>query len=599
MIGGPGNDRLDTRKGSKNILKGGGGNDRFFVGKKDKASGGGGADTLNALKGKGQNILKGGGGNDVLIGKMGDRLIGGPGNDEFVLVKGKLPQKALTVQDFQQGRDRLVIQNFPSATLFSDLTVTQQNTDTLISIAGQSVALLKNITATQLTSDDIDGIAPTPGQSPSPTPGQSPSPTPSPVQISVANDEVFEGNPGDNTQVTFVVSLSRPATQNVTITYQTVSVPNQATPNIDYIPTQGTLTIPAGATSRPIDVSIIEDLDDENDERLDLELLSASGATISDGQAVGLIKDDEDDTIGTQQSNTYSITSIDAQSVNAQFNFSSLDANGDVIPDSDPNSLGGLFEGAITNYQSGSGKLSTFGGDPEPFEPNGNIEYATIDLRARFVPSSAQDPDTFEGRDTIEYALITPDDQVFRTFRFDFDKPFFSFLEDFDQNEAINSITHILENDLLEYIEEVEFNEVSNKWFISGGSKNTQPSKTYSKVRTSNGVESLVSQFTLLTRNQDEDDSINDNNRSLVQGSFVNAIANYSNTDLSLSFSQGNLTVQLTEDALRYTIISANGPDSISASIDLASTSLDLDLAVNDIDYILENDVLKLAFFPD
>ena len=602
LIGGPGNDRLDTRKGTKNILKGGGGNDRFFVGKKDKASGGSGADTLNALKGNGQNTLKGGGGNDVLIGKMGDRLIGGSGDDEFVLVKGKLPKKALTVQDFQQGRDRLVIQNFPNATTFNDLTLTQQNTDTLISIAGQSVALLKNVTATQLTSDDIDGIAPAPGHfpspDPSPTPGQSPdqspSPTPSPVQLSIANDEVFEGNPGDTTHVTFVVSLNRPTDQDVTITYQTVSVPNQATPNIDYIPTQGTLTIPAGATSRPIDVPIIEDLDDETDERFDLQLLSASGAIISDGLAVGLIKDDEDEAVGTQQSNTYSITSIDALSINTQFEFSGLDEDGNVIPDTNPNSLAGLFEGAITNYRSGSGTLPP-GDNPTPFEPNGIVEYSRVDLRARFIPSSDQDPDEFEGRDSIEYAFITPDNQVFRTFRFDFGRPFFSFLENFNQNEAVNSITHILENDLLEYIEEVNFNDESNKWSIIGGSRNTQPSKTYSKVRTTNGIETLVSQFTLVSGFQEQD--ISDEDGSLVQGLFTNAIANYSNTDLGLSFSQGNLSVQLTEDSLQYTIISANSPESISASIDLESTALDLDLAVNDIDYILENDVLKLAFF--
>ncbi|MEM9219769.1 MAG: Calx-beta domain-containing protein [Cyanobacteria bacterium P01_F01_bin.150] len=606
LIGGPGNDRLDTRNGNKNILKGGGGNDRFFVGKKDTASGGGGADILNALKGRGQNILKGGGGDDVLLGKMGDRLIGGGGADEFVLVKGKLPKRALTVQDFQQGRDRLSIQNFPDATTFSDLTLTQQNADTLITIQGQSVAILENVTATQLTSDDIDGIASTPDSSPPSIPNSPPSSPPStpnsppstpnspssPLQISITDDEVFEGNPGDDRQVTFVVSLNRPADQDVTITYQTVSVPDGAIPNTDYVPTQGTLTIPAGATSRPIDVSIIEDVDDENNERFELQLLSADGATISDGQAIGLIKDDEDEAIGTQQSNTYSITSIDAQSLNTQFEFSGMDGDGHVIPDSDPDNLAGRFVGAITNYRSGSGQIPP--GDPIPFEPDKLVEYPTLDLRARYIESSDQDDEIFLGRDTIEYAFIAPDKRFIRYFRFDFSKPFFSFLTNFNQNEAVNSITHILENDLLEYIQEVGFSD--NKWSIIGGSKNTQPSKTYSKVRTSNGIEILVSQFTLVTGYEELD--INDANSSFVEGAFDNAIADYSNTELGITFPQGNLTVELMGNVLQYTISSVNSPESVSASINLSLIPLDSNLAVNNLKYILDNDVLKLAFFP-
>ncbi|NEP46787.1 MAG: hypothetical protein F6K35_49410, partial [Okeania sp. SIO2H7] len=81
-------------------------------------------------------------------------------------------------------------------------------------------------------------------------------------------------------------------------------------------------------------------------------------------------------------------------------------------------------------------------------------------------------------------------------------------------------------------------------------------------------------------------------------GSFANAIANYSNTDLGLAFAQGNLTTQLTGDVVQYTITSADNTESISVSIDLLSASLEAELAVNDIQYILDNDILKLAFFP-
>jgi Ca2+-binding RTX toxin-like protein len=111
------------------------------------------------------------------------------------------------------------------------------------------------------------------------------------VTLSIQDGSVVEGDSG-STVVAFVVSLSAPSGQAVTVDYATAD--NTATTaNNDYTSTSGTLTFAPGNTSTTITVPVIGDTGDSTDETFFLNLSNASGATISDTQGVGTILDDE------------------------------------------------------------------------------------------------------------------------------------------------------------------------------------------------------------------------------------------------------------------------------------------------------------------
>jgi len=115
----------------------------------------------------------------------------------------------------------------------------------------------------------------------------------SPVQLIVDNPHVFEGNSG-TTNLVYTVTLSRPSSSPVSVIYQTTTG-GTATPVTDYSPlaTPQTLTIPAGATTGTINVSVIGDTTVEPDETVIVSLSGASGATIVTPNGVGTIIDDD------------------------------------------------------------------------------------------------------------------------------------------------------------------------------------------------------------------------------------------------------------------------------------------------------------------
>ncbi len=90
---------------------------------------------------------------------------------------------------------------------------------------------------------------------------------------------------------TFTVSLSAASGQTVTASYGTAN--STAIAPADYTTTSGTLSFPAGTTSRPISIAIRPDLLDELDETFFVNLLSATNASIADNRATGTITDDD------------------------------------------------------------------------------------------------------------------------------------------------------------------------------------------------------------------------------------------------------------------------------------------------------------------
>ncbi|MBU2091903.1 MAG: DUF4347 domain-containing protein [Alphaproteobacteria bacterium] len=158
VFGGTGNDSLDGGTGFDTLDLTGGGSNRGQGGMQgDTVLGGNGDDALRG--GKGHDSITGGAGDDTIhSGQGNDTLTGGDGADLFVL-KGydaNFSNAVLTatVTDFQQGVDRLAVENATLAELQAAL-VTQTATETgvILSVAG---ATLTFIGISQITTDDID-----------------------------------------------------------------------------------------------------------------------------------------------------------------------------------------------------------------------------------------------------------------------------------------------------------------------------------------------------------------------------------------------------------------------------------------------------------
>ena len=588
LLGGSGNDELDTRRGKgQNSLKGGGGNDTLIAGKKDSLIGGGGNDLLDASKGRGRNTLKGGGGSDTLIGNKNDTLVGGGGADDFVIAQRRLPKKRSVIQDFAQGTDQLVIQNVTGINGFDDLRFVQQGQNTVIRAQGKDLAVLNNINANQLTPSDFKGLK---------------SPNPS---ISIQNVSVLEGNAGSK-NATFTVTLSQASTQTVTVNYATAN--NTAIAGTDYIATNGTLTFTPGSLSRTFAVQVQGDLEDESNEFFRVNLSGAVNGTIATSQAQGTILDDEEEQSSTRPGNQFSQTGSDAQSLSAQFNLVTLTAAGDPILDTDTaDSQTGIFPGAIEEFVTGSGQLPSVGDTSRvPFTPNSSPVTAT--LLARFVTDAESEPildlssdPAFDGRDTIEYAILLPGEtEPALQYRLDFGRPGFA-IANFDVDQAINSLPYIFDNDLLNRTNALV--QSGNSIFAAGGLLPTRTVKTYSQEReTPDGTVSLVTQFnvvdTQFNQGADAFTPIVDSGIGPNQGTFIGAIEDYTNTDTSESFSLGNLTASRSENQITYTLASQTSSITDTAVLDLTTLAFDPNLAVNDLSYILENDLVQLAFFP-
>jgi hypothetical protein len=110
------------------------------------------------------------------------------------------------------------------------------------------------------------------------------------TSLSIDDLAVTEGN-GGTTNAVFTVRLSTSTEQAVTVSYATA--PGTATGGTDYTSTSGVLTFPVGTMTRTITVPIAGDLLDEANETFFVNLSGASGALMTDAQALGTISDDD------------------------------------------------------------------------------------------------------------------------------------------------------------------------------------------------------------------------------------------------------------------------------------------------------------------
>jgi hypothetical protein len=152
-----------------------------------------------------------------------------------------------------------------------------------------------------------------------------------------------------------------------------------------------------------------------------------------------------------RRSNTYSQTATDETTVNYQFRLVDTTIDGISIRDRKPgNENLGLFIGAIEDYTKGFGQLTNIQGSRDPsgnlmfaegrsFNPEeellavGNLEAIPVVL-----PVSG-------GENAIQYRILEQGTNNIRLTSFLRS----SQLSAFDQNQAINSLSYILSNDLL------------------------------------------------------------------------------------------------------------------------------------------------------
>lgn len=111
-----------------------------------------------------------------------------------------------------------------------------------------------------------------------------------PPSLSINNVSVSEGNSGTSS-ATFTVSLSRAATQPVTVQYATSN--ETATAGSDYTAKTGTVTIPAGQTSGAITISVLGDTLVESNETFNVTLSNATNAVIGGNTGTGTIVNDD------------------------------------------------------------------------------------------------------------------------------------------------------------------------------------------------------------------------------------------------------------------------------------------------------------------
>ncbi|BAY89984.1 MULTISPECIES: esterase-like activity of phytase family protein [unclassified Tolypothrix] len=155
LFGAAGADTLKVVEGSSQLLFGGSGNDTITSnGKNNRLYGGSGDDKLFSNS---NDTIVGGDGDDVLFAGAGggNRLTGGAGADQFWIANGSLPTSKNIATDFTAGIDVIGLGGITQASKFSDLTLLQQGSDTLVKVGSSELVSLLGTTANSLTANNF------------------------------------------------------------------------------------------------------------------------------------------------------------------------------------------------------------------------------------------------------------------------------------------------------------------------------------------------------------------------------------------------------------------------------------------------------------
>lgn len=116
--------------------------------------------------------------------------------------------------------------------------------------------------------------------------GSNPNPPPGSTPAASIND-VKQERGTINSTFHFSVTLSKAATQDVTMHYATAA--GSAVANTDFVPVSGTLTIAAGKTSGSIDVEVKGDSTRKDDQEFSVQLSEGLHCTFAQNQGTGTI----------------------------------------------------------------------------------------------------------------------------------------------------------------------------------------------------------------------------------------------------------------------------------------------------------------------
>ncbi|WP_448265089.1 Calx-beta domain-containing protein [Nostoc sp. DSM 114159] len=172
--------------------------------------------------------------------------------------------------------------------------------------------------------------------------------------ISISDVSVAEGNTGATTNANFIVSLSNPSYQQITVNYNTTDGTAQVGDS-DYNSASGTITFNPGETSKTLSIGVVGDNKFETDETFSVNLLGATNAAIADNLAVAtIINDDNQPTIsisdvsvsegntGTTTNANFIVTLSNASYQQITVNYNTTDGTAQVA-DSDYNSASGTI----------------------------------------------------------------------------------------------------------------------------------------------------------------------------------------------------------------------------------------------------------------
>jgi hypothetical protein len=201
--------------------------------------------------------------------------------------------------------------------------------------------------------------------------------------LSVKDIKVQEGDKGATSAV-FVVTLSAPSKVSVSVSYSFLD--ETAKLGSDYNATPGTLTFPPESVSQNIIVSIIGDTITESDETFSVNLGKADNATIADGQAKGIIVDDDPPSLSI---NDVRVTEGNAGGTKAVFTVT--------LSQSSPQTV-------TVNYASSAGTASP---GTDYVEDKGTLTFASGDLTQSFAIAVNGDT-TFEPDETFFVTLSAP-----------------------------------------------------------------------------------------------------------------------------------------------------------------------------------------------
>ncbi len=171
-----------------------------------------------------------------------------------------------------------------SITINSD-TIAESDGDFQLQLSDPLNASIQSATATAtILNDDAD-------------------PVPELPTVSIADSNIREGDSGSQ-NMQFVVTLNKAATESVSIGYQ--SSAGTATSTTDFTAVNSSITINAGSTQGTIFVAVNGDTEIESDETFTLSLNNPVNVIIADGNATGIIiNDDSDDTPQALPDNWY------------------------------------------------------------------------------------------------------------------------------------------------------------------------------------------------------------------------------------------------------------------------------------------------------